>query len=137
MLQVRSYFYKSELFLHLAECAAGVIGGFLGALLHLRLKIRLVGRKLLESLLNGSERVRANLTHSQLEVAVALSFKFLFYLLHGLAREAGIYRHKVVDAVLALGKAHAGLGVGDGSLELADDGVLVVKNVDDGVYVLV
>ena len=101
------------------------------------LQLCLVGHEALELLLDGCQRVGADLAHGHLEVAVALALELALDVLDGLTRKDGVDGHEVVDAVLALGVLHAGVGVGDGALELTDDGVAVIQNVDNGVGVLV
>ena len=132
-----SQLHKAQLLFYLGNGAAGDVGCLLCALLHLRFKCRLVSKYLVKSCLNGSESVSASFTYGFLEFTVADTLEFFFYILKRFVRKDAVYGHEVVDTVLALGEADAGIAVGDGALELADDGVAVVQDVDHGVGVLV
>ena len=128
---------KAQLLLHLGKGLARVVGCLVSALLHLCLKGCLVAHQLGKARLNGSQSIGSDLTDRQLKVAVALAVKLALDLGKVLAGKAGVDGHQVVDAVLALGKAHAGIGVGHGTAELADNGVLVVQNVYDRILIFI
>ena len=128
---------EAKLLLHLGQGSASHVGGLLGALLHLCLQLCLIRHVALELLLDGGQGVGADLTHGHLEVAVALSVELPLDLLQGLAREHRVDGHEVVDAVLVLCVADAGVRIRDGALELADNGIAVIQDVHHGVGVLV
>ena len=132
-----SHLYESKLFLNLGESASRDIRSLLSTLLHLGLKLSLVGHKVLEFLLNRRECIRTDLTDRKLEVAVALAVKFALDLVESLAREYRVNSHQIIDTVLAVGIAHAGVGVGNGALEFADYGVSVIEDVDHRIGVLI
>ena len=75
------------------------------------------------------------ITDSELEVAVALAFKFLFDLGYRLAGDRAVNINKVVDAVLTLCAANASIRIGNGALEFADDCIAVIKKRNEAVGV--
>ena len=76
-------------------------------------------------------------TDRDLEVAVALAGKLCGDLIHGLAGDGAVNGHEIVDAVLALFVADLGIGIGDGALEFAQNGILIVEDVDAAVCILI
>ena len=91
-----------------------------------------------EVLADRAQLVGHALADSSLEVAVALARKLGFDLFHRLARDGRVDRHEVADARLCLRvKAHAGLTVRDGALELFEDGLLIVEDGDGGLRIRV
>ena len=106
------------------------LGGDLG-------EVVLFADYLLVALAHGAQRLDDRLGDRRLELAVALVCELRFDLLKAQARAGGVDRHQVVDAVLALGVADAGLGVGDGALEFAHNIVGLVENCDPRIRVLV
>ena len=124
----------AHLFHHLLQGLAGDALGLGGVVLVALLQVGLVADELPEALLDGAQLLDDGLGHGGFEIAVALALELLLDLLHGLAGDGGVDGHQVADAGLVLGvEADAGVAVGDGPLELAQDGVRVVQHGHKGV----
>ena len=116
-----------------AVCQAG---GSLGTGLEHLINIRFIGKNLAVLGLDGGQRVGGDLGDSHLEVAVALALKLGGDLVHALAGEGAVDGHEVGNAGLIFAvEADAAVGIGDGALAFAHDGVLVVSHQDEGVDV--
>ena len=99
--------------------------------------VLLVLQELLITLADGGELRDHSLAYGCLEVAVALAVKVALDLLVAQPRDSRVYRHQVVDAVLALAVAHLSLAVGDSALKFLHDHVIFIGEQDVAVGVLV
>ena len=129
---------QADAFLDLRQRLVGDVGGALSTFLHLFFEVAAVLHEAREVLADRAQLVGHALADSGLEVAVALARKLGFDLFHRLARDGRVDRHEVADARLCLRvKAHAGLAVRDGALELLEDGLLIVEDGDGGLRIRV
>jgi len=128
---------ESDLFLNLLQRFSGSTERLFSALFHAVFKVALIGEHTLELSLHGGEHICDSLADCSLEIAVALAVELTLDVLETLVGDCGIDGHEIDYSVLALASAHNGFAVGDCTLELADNCILIVEYPYAGVGVLV
>ena len=108
---------EANLAVYLGECFTRDIGSLIRIVAHKIFEICFISHQSLEFSLQRSQSVCASFADSHFEIAVALALEFSFDLLEGLAREAGIDGHQVIDAVLAVRVTNDGIAIRYGALD--------------------